>query len=318
GSPADRGAGLPLVPEHPRPGPRRQQDAARACLRPTRLRDCPPGDQLHRRQAAAGSPEGPGRSPAHHDRGTAGHDDPVGTAARSARYHPGASGRARTVQPRRPHRTPEHEHRNLGAGGVPVTDRHLTDADMPLFTQLRMTAFGQTVIDLATDPACHEWTFSEKIFHALDKEITARQERRTQKLLKASRSPNPDACVEEIRYLPDRNVNRELIARLSSCQWIDATRNLVVLGQSSVGKTYLAQALLNAACRKYYTARFFRLDDLANRLAVLEPTSQRRLDFLTDLHNCDLLVLDDFLTTPVAPHTAAELLNILAAREGRG
>ena len=91
-----------------------------------------------------------------------------------------------------------------------------------------------------------------------------------------------------------------------------------MLGQSSVGKTYLAQALLNAACRKYYTARYFRLDDLANRLAVLEPTSQRRLDFLTDLHNCDLLVLDDFLTTPVAPHTAAELLNILAAREGRG
>ena len=84
-----------------------------------------------------------------------------------------------------------------------MTDRHLTDADMPLFTQLRMTAFGQTVIDLANDPACDEWTFSEKIFHALDKEITARQERRTQKLLKASRSPNPDACVEEIRYLPD-------------------------------------------------------------------------------------------------------------------
>lgn len=45
--------------------------------------------------------------------------------------------------------------------------------------------------------------------------------------------------------------------------------------------------------------RSFRLDDLANRLAVLEPTSQRRLDCLTDLHNCDLLVLDDFLTTPV-------------------
>ena len=49
-----------------------------------------------------------------------------------------------------------------------MTDRHLTDADMPLFTQLRMTAFGQTVIDLANDPACDEWTFSEKIFHALD------------------------------------------------------------------------------------------------------------------------------------------------------
>lgn len=197
-------------------------------------------------------------------------------------------------------------------------NRHLSQDDMPLFTQLRMTAFGHTVIELANDPTYDEWTFSEKIFHALDTELTARQERRTQKLLKASRSPNPEACVEEIRYLPGRNLNREYISRLASCQWIDQTTNLVVLGTSSVGKTYLAQALVNAACRKFYTARFFRLDDLANRLAVMDHASQQRLDFLTDLHNCDLLVLDDFLTTPINQHTAAELLNILAARDGRG
>ena len=42
------------------------------------------------------------------------------------------------------------------------------------------------------------------------------------------------------------------------------------------------------------------------------------MDFLTDLHNCDVLILDDFLTTPITQETAAELLNILAARDGRG
>lgn len=199
-----------------------------------------------------------------------------------------------------------------------MTNRHLTEEDMPLFTQLRMTAFGQAVIELANNPNYDGWTFSEKIFHAVDKEITTRHERRTQKLLKASRSPNPDACVEEIHYLPERNLHRESIARLASCQWIDETRNLVILGQSSVGKTYIAQALLNAACRKDYTAKFFRLDDLANRLNVLQQFPQRRLDFLTELRDFDLLVLDDFLTTPITPHTAAELLNILAAREGKG
>src|SRR5699024_6128169 len=77
-------------------------------------------------------------------------------------------------------------------------------------------------------------------------------------------------------------------------------------------------ALLNAACRKFYTARFFRLDDLANQLAVLRHDSQQRLESLNDLHNCDLLVLDDFLTTPINQHTAAELLNIMAARDGKG
>lgn len=83
-------------------------------------------------------------------------------------------------------------------------------------------------------------------------------------------------------------------------------------------QTYIAQALLNAACRKHYTAKFYRLDDMANRLTVLGQFPQRRLDFLTELRDYDLLVLDDFLTTPITPRTAAELLNILAAREGRG
>lgn len=199
-----------------------------------------------------------------------------------------------------------------------MNNRHLTEADMALFTQLRMTAFGQTVIQLANDRSCDEWTFSEKVFYALDKEITAREERRTQKLLKASRSPNPDACVEEIHYLADRNLNRELIARLASCQWIDQTQNLIILGKSSVGKTYLGLALLNAACRKFYTAKFFRLDDLANQLAVMDQSSQQYLDFLDALGNCDLLVLDDFLTTPISQAVADKLLNILASREGRG
>lgn len=197
-------------------------------------------------------------------------------------------------------------------------DQHLTDDDMPTFTQLRMTAFGQAAIDIANDPTFDEWTFSQKIFYALDKEVTARKERRIQKLLAASKSPNPKACVEDIHYLPDRNLNRELIARLATCQWIHHAHNLVVLGKSSVGKTYLAQAMVNAACRNDYTARFYRLDDLANQLFLLPNTDPRRMELLTDLTTCDLLVLDDFLTTPITLGTASALLNILAARDGTG
>ena len=199
-----------------------------------------------------------------------------------------------------------------------MRDQHLTIDDMPLFTRLRMTAFGEAVIEIANDPAFDEWTFSQKIHHALDQESTARSERRMMKLLKASGPPNPAACVEDIHYLPERSLNREVIARLAACRWIDHTTNLVVLGSSSVGKSYLAQALVHAACRRDYTARYYRLDDLANQLAVHHHTDPARLKFLNSLHSCDLLVLDDFLTTPITSETAAELLNILAAREGRG
>ncbi|MEI2621464.1 MAG: ATP-binding protein [Candidatus Nanopelagicales bacterium] len=155
-----------------------------------------------------------------------------------------------------------------------MLDQHLTDDDMPLFTRLRMTAFGEAVIDIANDPTCDQWTFSQKIRHALERETAARGERRLLKLLKASRTPNPAACVEDIHYLHGRSINRDVVARLAACHWIDRATNLVILGTSSVGKSYLAQALVNAACRRDYTARYYRLDDLANRLAVFR--SRRR------------------------------------------
>lgn len=199
-----------------------------------------------------------------------------------------------------------------------MLDHHLSEADMELFTKLRMTAFGQAVIDIANDPAYDPWTFSQKIRHALEQETMARSQRRMLKLLKESRSPNPAACVEDIHYLPDRTINREVIARLASGRWVENTTNLVILGKSSVGKSYLAQALVNAACRRDYSARYFRLDDLANTLAVLHRSDPQRMAFLRDLNNCDVLVLDDFLTTPIASNTASDLLNILAGRENRG
>src|SRR5699024_5842011 len=197
-------------------------------------------------------------------------------------------------------------------------DELLTHDDMPAFTRLRMTAFGQAVIDIANDPAFDEWTFSAKIRHALAKEINARGERRLLKLLKASRTPNLGACVEDLHYLPERSLNRDVVARLSACGWIDRCANLVILGPSSVGKSYLAQALVHSAARHDYTVRYYRLDDLANQLAVLDRADPARLRFLGELHNCDLLVLDDFLTTPITGDIAAEILNILAARDGRG
>ena len=199
-----------------------------------------------------------------------------------------------------------------------MLEHHLSEDDMPLFTKLRMTAFGEAVIKIANDPAYDHWLFSQKIRHALEQELTARGERRLLKLLKESRTPNPAACIEDIHYLPGRTVNRELVARLASCRWVDHTTNIVILGTSSVGKSYLAQALVNAACRKDYSARYFRLDDLANQLAVYHHTDPARLKFLADLHTCDALFLDDFLTTPISSETAAELLNILASREGKG
>src|SRR5699024_12274857 len=109
---------------------------------------------------------------------------------------------------------------------------HLTTDDMAVFTQLRMTAFGQAVIDIANDSDYDDWTFSAKIHHALDIELAARAERRVHKLLKASHTPNPAACVEDVRYLPDRTLTRDVVDRLASCAWIANATNVIILART--------------------------------------------------------------------------------------
>ena len=199
---------------------------------------------------------------------------------------------------------------------TPPQERFLDESVLADFTAMRMTAFGKSVIDIANDPAFDTWTFSQKVLYALDKEVAARRERRINKLLKASRSPNPDACLEDVVYAPDRNINPEQVSRLAHGQWCHLGQNIVILGKSSVGKTYLAQALITAACRNDYSARFYRTDMLAAHFAVMPLDDPARLKLTRELISVDVLVLDDFLTTPVDATTAHLLFNILSEREG--
>ena len=199
---------------------------------------------------------------------------------------------------------------------TPPQERFLDESVLADFTAMRMTAFGKSVIDIANDPAFDAWTFSQKVLYALDKEVAARRERRINKLLKASRSPNPDACLEDVVYAPDRNINPEQVSRLAHGQWCHLGQNIVILGKSSVGKTYLAQALITAACRNDYSARFYRTDMLAAHFAVMPLDDPARLKLTRELISVDVLVLDDFLTTPVDAATAHLLFNILSEREG--
>ena len=196
---------------------------------------------------------------------------------------------------------------------TPPQDRFLDESVLADFTAMRMTAFGRSVI--ANDPDFDTWTFSQKVLYALDKEVAARRERRINKLLKASRSPNPDACLEDVVYAPDRNINPEQVNRLAHGQWCHLGQNIVILGKSSVGKTYLAQALITTACRNDYSARFYRTDMLAAHFAVMPLDDPARLKLTRELINVDVLVLDDFLTTPVDAATAHLLFNILSERE---
>jgi len=168
------------------------------------------------------------------------------------------------------------------------------------------------------DEGMDSLTFEEKVGLCIEAERTAREDRKIQKAVRAARFKLPGACIEDIAYLPDRTLGRDRIARLASCAWIAANENLVILSESGGGKSYVAQALGNAACRKLLTVRYVRLNDMFRELNIARSEGAL-YDAIDAFSGPRLLILDDFLTTPIEDaRNAIDLFEILERREGRG
>ena len=153
----------------------------------------------------------------------------------------------------------------------------LSDEDFELLARWRIRAFGQKLREICMDEGMDSLTFEEKVGLCIEAERTAREDRKIQKAVRAARFKLPGACIEDIAYLPDRTLGRDRIARLASCAWIAANENLVILSESGGGKSYVAQALGNAACRKLLTVRYVRLNDMFRELNIARSEGARRL-----------------------------------------
>ena len=194
----------------------------------------------------------------------------------------------------------------------------LSEEDFALSTKWRVGAFGRKLREVCDDGAYDDMTFEEKIGACIGAELEARDSRKIDRAVRAARFKIKGACVEEIYYLPDRSITRDRIARLAACAWVEARENLVILSESGGSKSYIAQAMGVAACRKLMSVRYARLNDMFREINVARSEG-RVYDALDRLARPDPLILDDFFTTPVEnPLDAVDLFEMLEAREGRG
>jgi DNA replication protein DnaC len=194
----------------------------------------------------------------------------------------------------------------------------LTEDDFKRFTEFRVAAMGARLKEVLDDEAYDSLTFEEKIKELLDAELTARQNRLITKLNKAAGFKVPTACIEDIIYLPDRKLNRDRVVRYADCQWVKDCEVLVVIPKSGCGKSYLCQALGNAACRKLISVRYTRLSDICNELnqarIAADGSYYQRIEAYKTVR---MLIVDDFLTTPITTENAIDLFEIMEARDGR-
>jgi DNA replication protein DnaC len=159
-------------------------------------------------------------------------------------------------------------------------------------------------------------SFEERLGLLVDTECTAREQQALARRLRSARLRYP-ASLENVDFQTPRGLNRQVILSLGTGAWIRARENVALTGPAGIGKSYLASACVESACRHGFTAVYLRTPRVLHDLAVSRADgSYGRL--LARLAKVDLLALDDWLLAPLTDAERRDLLEVIEDRSERG
>jgi len=159
-----------------------------------------------------------------------------------------------------------------------------------------------------------ELSFDERLGLLVDREITERQNRCLISRLKKAKL-RQNACIEDVDFRYPRGLDKSILSQLSSCQWIKDHRNVILTGSTGIGKSYIACALAQNACREGYKSLYMRLPRLFQELGIAKGDG-RYNRMLTNLAKTDILVLDDFGLSKLTEEQCRDMLEIMEDRHG--
>jgi len=177
---------------------------------------------------------------------------------------------------------------------------------------LRFTGMAKALSEQMALPDIDELSFEERLGLLVDREMTEREDRRlTTRLRQAKLKQN--ACIEDIDFKQPRGLDKSLILDLAQCQWIRKHLNLLITGPTGVGKTWVACALAQKACREGFTSLYLRLPRLLQELPIAkgDGTYTRLMNRLAKV---DVLILDDWGLSKLIAEQRRDLLEILEDR----
>jgi len=181
---------------------------------------------------------------------------------------------------------------------------------------LRLKPMAKALEDQNDNPSTISLSFDERIGLLVDYEKQARENAKQARLFKQAKL-KVDACLEDVIYKPSRGIDRQVMAHLSTCQFIDNHLNIIITGATGVGKTWLSCAFGNAAIRKGCTVFSIRLARLLESflIARADGTIQK---YRMKLAKFDLLIIDDWGLSPLTTLARHELLELIDERCGSG
>ena len=180
--------------------------------------------------------------------------------------------------------------------------------------QLRLSGMAHALASQAQSPEIGQLSFEERFGLLVDSEVAERESRQNASRLKRAKLKLA-ATPEDVDYRHPRKLDRALFARLMTGQWVSAHQNVLICGPTGVGKTFLACALANQACRQGRSVLYARLSRLLPSLAIGRGDGSYAKT-LAQLAKTDVLVIDDWALAPLSDESRRDLLEIFDDRHG--
>jgi DNA replication protein DnaC len=192
----------------------------------------------------------------------------------------------------------------------------LNEPTMDKLRALRLDTFAAAWDEQHKSSELAKLSFDERLGLLVDAEWLARENKRLARLLKEAKLRLGQACVEEIDYPARRELDKAIIRQLATCRWVQEHQNVTVTGATGTGKTFIACALAQQACRKGYSALYRRASRLFDELTLARADGSY-VRLLAKLARVDVVVIDDWGLAPPRDQERRDLLEILEDRYGQ-
>jgi len=189
----------------------------------------------------------------------------------------------------------------------------VNEATINKLYDMKLSAMAQAFRQQMQESSMNSLTFYERFGLLVDHEWDTRKNNRLKRLIHKAGFSISGACMEDIDYRSDRNLDRDQLLQLSTCSYITEKKNVIILGATGAGKTYLGCALGMAACRRLISVKYIRLPDLLDELSIARADGAFR-NVMQSYRKHELLILDEWLLTPLSQIECRDLLEIVETR----
>ncbi|MBK5101959.1 MAG: IS21-like element helper ATPase IstB [Desulfobacteraceae bacterium] len=179
---------------------------------------------------------------------------------------------------------------------------------------MKLNGIADAFKEQLLQPDMYDLPFEERFALLVDRQWTWKEDRRMKRLLRNAKL-KINGCIEDIDYKTPRGIDKSVVLRLANCDWIKSAQNIIITGPTGVGKTYLACAIANRACRMGYSAFYIRVPRLFQELAMARgdgsyPKTMKKL------LKANVLIIDDLGLAPMSATERRDLLEVVEDRHG--